>query len=852
MAENEKIYHVVEKDDTLWNIVQMSDYRDLIPGAKIQDKVNYICDLNPKITDPDLIHPGEKILISGPKPTVDKSNTTNKATIKTFGLVGGNTIFAKWTWGKTQTKEYKIRWHYFIGGVELGNTTTNTVDEHDPDASKYSTFSIPDGAEEITFQVKPIPDDKANWEATWSTKKTYHFVKAPSSAPSLEYDPTKSTELTASYTLDSVKDVNATEMEFKLLKDNKSWVGTITSTIRTDRVPAVSAKFTNLVDGSEYNVRCRGIRDNKKSDWSPFSSTIGTRPTASSGFTEYRATLDEDNNPRGIYLAWGTSKTAESYEVRYTTVESYFDTEPDNVQSVKDIKNAFTTILNLESSARYYFQVRAVNSYGQSDWSNTVSVVVGKKPDAPTAWSSTNTVNAGEPLNLYWVHNSTDGSNERYAEIELYENDVKVIIPTISKSQDPEEKYKTSVYSYNTSHIDEVTTIKWRVKTAGITQEPGEFSDPPNYVYVYPKPEIEPFVVSNEENGNLIEELASLPLYISASTVADGQTPIEYYVTVKANGSYDTIDNIGNNKSVNVGDLVYSRHIDVSEEEADKSLNLMLTASDLDLENGITYTVSCMVSMDTGLTTEKSVDFTVAWSDELYWPDATINANKETLTASISPFCADNDGGLIEGVLLSVYRREPNGTFTEIATDLPNNGTISVVDPHPSLDYARYRIVAASQSTGAISYYDKPGYLIGEKSAVIQWDEEWSEFDILNDDEIVQTPWSGSVLKLPYNLDVSDNYNVDVSHIKYIGREHPVAYYGTQLGETSSWNLEIEKKDTETIHTLRRLARWMGNVYIREPSGNGYWASITISMPAKHCEVTIPVSISITRVEGGV
>ena len=177
---------------------------------------------------------------------------------------------------------------------------------------------------------------------------------------------------------------------------------------------------------------------------------------------------------------------------------------------------------------------------------------------------------------------------------------------------------------------------------------------------------------------------------------------------------------------------------------------------------------------------------------------------------------------------------------------------MGVTDPHPSLDYARYRIVATSKTTGSISYYDRPGYLVGEKSAVIQWDETWSEFDILDDAEIVQTPWTGSILKLPYNLDVTDSYGVDVSHIRYIGREHPVSYYGTQVGETSSWNLEIDKRDVETLHTLRRLARWLGDVYVREPSGNGYWASITLSLPTKHCETTIPVSISITRVEGGV
>ena len=108
------------------------------------------------------------------------------------------------------------------------------------------------------------------------------------------------------------------------------------------------------------------------------------------------------------------------------------------------------------------------------------------------------------------------------------------------------------------------------------------------------------------------------------------------------------------------------------------------------------------------------------------------------------------------------------------------------------------------------------------------------------------------MLKLPYNIDVADNHEADVSLIKYIGRERPVGYYGTQRGETATWNLEIVKSDMETLYALRRLASYLGNVYVREPSGSGYWANVRVSFSQKHCELTIPVTFDITRVEGGV
>ena len=128
---------------------------------------------------------------------------------------------------------------------------------------------------------------------------------------------------------------------------------------------------------------------------------------------------------------------------------------------------------------------------------------------------------------------------------------------------------------------------------------------------------------------------------------------------------------------------------------------------------------------------------------------------------------------------LSVYRREFDGGFTELATGLDNSKNITVTDPHPALDYARYRIVAITNRTGAVSYYDPPGYPVGGKAVVIQWDEAWTNFNSSEENALEQPSWNGSMLKLPYNIDVSDNHSVDVELIEYIGRSHFISYYGT-------------------------------------------------------------------------
>ena len=209
------------------------------------------------------------------------------------------------------------------------------------------------------------------------------------------------------------------------------------------------------------------------------------------------------------------------------------------------------------------------------------------------------------------------------------------------------------------------------------------------------------------------------------------------------------------------------------------------------------------------------------------------------------------EGTLVEGVTLSVYRREYDGSFTELATGVNHMYGTFVPDPHPALDYARYRVVATTNDTGAVSYYDIPAYPVGESSIIIQWDEQWTNFDNDSEDALADPVWDGSLLRLPYNIKVNDRHSPDVSLINYIGREHPVAYYGTQLGVSSSWSTDIDKKDEETLYGIRRLARYMGDVYVREPSGTGYWANIKVSYGQSYNNLTIPVTFDVTRVEGG-
>lgn len=781
------------------------------------------------------------IQVSGDRAVLGKNKSGSNnivSPINTKYLSNGGSSSTETTTTEETTNyldHYIVKWHYATGdGVWFEGSDSDTVE------SKQSIYNAPSNAYKLKVTVKPVSkthkvndEDVAYWTGT-NESAEYLIDQNPPDKPSAPTVEIEGNKLTAS--LENISDPRTDKIQFEVYKGiAKAKTGTV-------KVVTCRASMSWTIGlGTDYRVRCRAINiygnDTIYSKWSDFSNSVDTKPAAPGGIISLKA-LSETS----IYIAWKTTGNAKSYTIEYTTKQSYFDANPSEVKSVS-VTIDHAEITGIETGQEYFFRVCAVNDVDKSDWTAIKSITIGKAPEAPTTWSSTTTAIVGEILTLYWVHNSEDNSSQTYAELEMYVDDVKET-HTIKNTTDEEEKDKTSFYIVDTSLYKEGVKIRWRVRTAGITKEYGDWSTE-RTVDIYAQPTAD--LNMTDIDGVAITTLNSFPFYISCITGPSTQAPIGYHLTVTSNSRYETVDNVGNVKMVNSGDALYSKYFDIKD-----PLLVEMSANNIDLKNGIEYTVSCVASMNSGLTTETKLIFDVKWDVLEYEPDAEIGIDEESYIAYISPYCITEDGSANTDILLSVYRREFDGTYTEIATGIDTASNTYIIDPHPSLDYARYRIVAKSKSTGTISYYDPPGYPVKGKSVIIQWDDEWSNFDATDTTELEDKPWVGSMLKLPYNIDVSDNNSPDVSLVKYIGRTHPVSYYGTQIGSTASWSMSIPAEDKETLYALRRLAIWMGDVYVREPSGSGYWANIKVSFSQKHNELTIPVTLDLTRVEGGI
>lgn len=883
----------VKRGDSLWKIAK--NYGSSIAGSNINAKIDTLVKLN-GIKNRNLIYVGQVLKLSGSgsnsssssSSSSSKSSSQVQPIVNGFGLAlaGENGtsknrgMYASWTFSRANTKNFKYYWDYkspqtsgkWVRGESGETTSAESV-------YCYDEYTAPDNATEVQFYVAPVPatyksgdKDVPYWTGAKTSKgAVYNFSNNPPltpSAPTVTKDALDDLTLVISISNIKASELDATSVKFNIVKNNSTSIHT-SSPITINKTSNYVSYRYKVAPGATYTVRACSVNSKgKESGWSDFSSEVGTKPSAPSKITTYRRNKRSDGSI-SAYLEWSSVSNATKYKVEYTTVLEDFETASKNIQSV-ETEDARTSIeiTGIESGHDYFFRVKAMNGDGESDPTDIVTIPIGTPPAAPTTWSSASSAFVGEAMELNWTHNPTDNSRQSYAQLSLkinnddwvsytFENTTNdttgEIVNTYEFTYGIAASYKGELHvELNTSHVNlKNAKVQWKVRTAGVTDQ---FSDTDwsveRTIYIYEKPVLNLSMTSDMAGtGALITTLESFPFYVRGSVGLDSyelQKPVGYHLRIVSHGSYQTVDDTGRTVAINSGDAVYSKYFETSD-----ILIVEMSANNVDLESGVEYTVYCTADMSTGLTVDQSHTFSVEWTDVAYAIDADILVDTEAYTAVIYPYCAASDGSLIDNVTLSVYRREYDGKYTEIATGIPNNNT-AVTDPHPALDYARYRLVATDTATGAISFYDAAGYPVNGTAILIQWEEEWSTFDVTEETSVNGTGWTGSMLKLPYNVDVTDKRGREVSFVKYAGRENPVSYYGTQVGETSTWSTSIPKEDTETIYALRRLSLWAGDVYVREPSGMGFWANVVVSFNVNHSEVTVPVTLEITRVEGGV
>lgn len=797
--------------------------------------------------------------------------------IKVDGLAlistdGFQTATAEWNeltgTRRTQTDKYHVQWFYNVG-TGWFNGDTQDIEKNPGGPRQQTTYSIPSGAKGVIVWVTPTAltykGDNDQEQPHYIGEKVTAKIESATSKPEKIENLTgeiKGNRIKATAIIDNAAAKGITYVRFQYVK------GTTQIAVMDCKVVNNVATASYSVDpGGNYQVRAKaviysGTTPIYSADWSDPVPGVGeffhSAPIAPTGFT-----LCAPVSKTSIRIIWPGNTNNYNYEVQYTEDSKYFDVS-DQVQSITISEGSTERLITgLSEGKEYFFRVRAVDK-DQSDqhsaWSAVSSTKLGEKPGIPTTWSSTSTLSIGEdePLILYWVHNTVDGSKMTHGYVTcIYNGDEYTgSVDGIGQSEEPEKTYFIKVYQdgqvppgitepYIAIPYSDGGAISWFVRTEGIIE--GKLSDPSitREVRTYSKPNILLSIVDVESED---AKITSYPFRIKMESDVDGQMPITYNLSIVSNSMYETYDYTGKSTIITPGTVIFNKNYDYNTDE----LIVEMTPDMIDLVSGGDFVIFATVAFDSGLTAESQLAFTTEFVADEYYVDAEISTDNNDAIAYIRPYAAYYEETDEEPkAYLAVFRRNADGTLIEIDSGLDNEDHTTIIDPHPTLNYVRYRVIATDKATGIMTVYDTVPIKVGEKAIIIQWDEQWEAFNPERTDEMMVQPYSGSMVRLPYNVDVSESVDLQIEFVDYIGREHPVSYYGTHVGEKSNWSTVIPKYDTDTLYQLRRLSKWMGDVYVREPSGLGYWASIKLDFSQTHLDVTIPIKIDITRVEGG-
>lgn len=799
------------------------------------------------------------------------------------------------------TDHFKVRWEYKV--KRAGSSTYEWLigsDENVDSGSLFkSTYTPPDYATSIRVKVKPVSktytyksDNKTKTAhyytgeyTAWKTKAVNNLSNDPVQPkhvgePEVKMTTNGGIRISLKVT-DILPEDNTDSVIFTLIAGDTKFVEKDID--KSITYQTATCEFEDVEPGHTYKI---GVKAKNKSTGEVsdvvYTSDIKVMPP--SVYIEEISVRSE--NQIFIKLS-GTNGFAESYQVRGSYKENAFNLNDESAITTWTFENGkrygVITIDAEHLGYKWHFQGRAVNSAGPSKWSDSEwTKILSKRPAAPTTWSSCISAEVDKTITLYWTHNPEDGSAQEMAKVTLVNEDGN---PTahfryrvkgssgwttttlaagntrdilVNNTKDDYEEWKKETL-YVEIQGSSSFSIQWYVKTKGLNENLSPISIKRD-IKVYDKPVVSVGVVGS---------LSSYPINFKITSTDNLQIPLSYTFEIIAAESYESTASIPVPRVVNRGDVVYREYSDVVDKKTRVTILPELKAGDAALENNITYWATATFSYDSGLVVSQTVSFIPIFEDvDIPEPELMgVAYDLEDYSYSFKPCCLewDDDGNYmyVSNVIMSVYRLLSDGSYILVKDNLTNKPReTNVKDPHPAINYQTYRVVATSIITGLSSYSDVTVDMFPRHCMIIQWSDSDYSYDIYDDESGFEHNDSDPyILKLPFNIKVSETGSSDAALVEYIGRKHPVSYYGTQQGLTRTFYTEIPKEDAEsyrysydrndTISKLRRLISFPGDVYIREPSGLGSWAKVDIHMSTDYDSLIIPVNITVTPVEGG-
>lgn len=553
----------------------------------------------------------------------------------------------------------------------------------------------------------------------------------------------------------------------------KSYVGTYSSVVNSDGVSVYQFNYDMVSEAV---------------------STQGDTPKEPAGLSV------EVLNGTDVRVNWGWSwDKAEGVEISWSQDEYAWQSnaQPDTF----DIEGYATSwlIKKLETGKRYYLKARFKAGDNYSAYSSTAVFTMTTAPAKPFISISASTIAKTGNIVVSWNYNSTDGSEQAYAEI-VSDNTI------VAHSQT--SKY-VKLYAEDIGWTVGSHSIKVRVKSAS-----GSFSEYSDTAYVTIAPELTA-VISQTTISN--STLTALPIQITVTGAGSTNTTTVEIVRAQ---DYSMLQP---DEQVHVG---YEGELVCLKRQTGEA-QISIEQGDIlgILDDGSKYKIIATVEDGIGQRATTELPFTVNWAQQAKLPSGTVVI--DGLTARITPTATASSGDVCDIYRLSLDKPElilSNGTFGE-----------TYLDPYPAIG-GGYRIVFKTSNGDYITRNNTPA-----------WHDIDSGFE--HDKAIID--FGTDRVELYYNVDTNHSWEKDFVETKYLG--------GSVQGD---WNPAVSRKgnisavilntqEEGTIKALRRLAEYSGICNVRSLDGSSYHANIDVNETRPHGRYGMisEFALSITRVD---
>lgn len=223
------------------------------------------------------------------------------------------------------------------------------------------------------------------WSTIWAftTKATQPNVPGKPSTPVLVAPANGAKDLAAGTLLSWRASERAATYIVQWARNETFTEGLVTR----DGLKTPAAQLANLIPGVRYFWRVRAANTAGTSEWSAIWSftTRGTTvppPTPQKPSTPTLLTPANGSKDlaTAITLTWRPSERAMTYVVQMARNEAFTE----GMVSKDGLTTPYTPVIGLSAGTRYFWRIRASNTYGVSDWSAIWSFTVkGALPPAP-------------------------------------------------------------------------------------------------------------------------------------------------------------------------------------------------------------------------------------------------------------------------------------------------------------------------------------------------------------------------------------------------------------------------------------------------------------------------------------